>query len=82
MVTHIHVARPFGESAVVPWEKIGTFSLKEVTLAADNIAAFTGEPDEKMILLKDYILDKKAIDPVVLDLEKIQGPALCFMICS
>ena len=62
VVTHIHVARPFGESAVVPWEKIGSLSLKEVTLAVDDIAPFAGEPDDKMILLKDYVLDKKAID--------------------
>lgn len=33
-------------------------------------------------LCRQLALDKKAIDPVILDLSKIQGPALCFMICS
>jgi CBS domain-containing protein/sporulation protein YlmC with PRC-barrel domain len=62
VVTHIHIARPFGESAVVPWEKIGTFNLKEIILTADSIAPFAGEPDENAVLLRDHILDKKAID--------------------
>src|SRR5664280_1574613 len=38
VVTHIQVARPFGESAVVPWEKIGSLSPKEITLTVENIA--------------------------------------------
>jgi ribosome-associated protein len=33
-------------------------------------------------LCREFALDKKAIDPVILDLSKIQGPALCFVICS
>ena len=62
MVTYIHVARPFGESAIVPWEKIGSLSSKEITLTVDNIASFAGAPDDNAVLLKDHILDKKAID--------------------
>ena len=33
-------------------------------------------------LCKKYALDKKAIDPVILDLRKIEGPAEMFLICS
>lgn len=33
-------------------------------------------------MCRSLALDKKAIDPVILDLSKIQGPATCFMICS
>jgi CBS domain-containing protein len=62
VVTHIQVARPYGEWAVVPWDKIGSISPKEVTLAADNIAAFASDPDDNAVLLRDHILDKKAID--------------------
>ncbi len=61
-VTHLVVGRPFGESAVVPWDKVGEVAGKQVTLAADDIAPFAGEPDERAVLLKDHILDKKAID--------------------
>ena len=62
VVTHIQVARPFGESAVVPWEKIGSFSPKEITLTVENIATYSGGPDDNAVLLRDHILDKKAID--------------------
>jgi ribosome-associated protein len=33
-------------------------------------------------LCRSFALEKKAIDPVILDLSKIQGPATCFMVCS
>jgi magnesium transporter len=62
VVTHLHIARPFGEWAVVPWEKIGSISPKEITLTVDNIASYAGEPDDNAVLLRDHILDKKAID--------------------
>jgi magnesium transporter len=62
IVTHLYVSRPFGESVVIPWEAIGTISAKEIAVAVNDIAAFDGEPHENAVLLKDYILDKKAID--------------------
>jgi CBS domain-containing protein/sporulation protein YlmC with PRC-barrel domain len=61
-VTHFVVGRPFGEMAVVPWEAIDKISNKEIMLKADSIAPFTGEPEESAVLLRDYILDKKAVD--------------------
>jgi magnesium transporter len=61
-VTHFVVGRPFGEMAVVPWEAIDKISTREITLKADSIAPFTGEPEESAVLLRDYILDKKAVD--------------------
>jgi CBS domain-containing protein len=61
-VTHFCVSLPFGESAIIPWENIDTLSPKEITVRADSIAPFTGEPGENVVLLKDHILDKKAID--------------------
>jgi CBS domain-containing protein/sporulation protein YlmC with PRC-barrel domain len=62
VVTHLCVSLPFGEKALVPWEEIETVAPKEIKLLADDIARFRSEPDERMILLKDYVLDKKAID--------------------
>ncbi len=62
VVTYICVSRPFGESALVPWEKVETIEAKEVVLAVDDIAAYDGKPDDNAVLLKDHILDKKAID--------------------
>jgi magnesium transporter len=62
VVTHLYISRPFGESALVPWEKVRELNRKETTLAVEDISTFQGEPDEKAVLLKDHILDKKAID--------------------
>jgi len=62
VVTNFFVSLPFGESALVPWEKIGSLNADEITVDAENIAEFKGEPDEGAVLLRDHILDKKAID--------------------
>lgn len=62
VVTYLYISRPFGESAMVPWEKVGTLAPKEVTLNIDNIVSFAGEPNENVVMLRDHILDKKAID--------------------
>ena len=61
-VTHFVVGRPFGEMAVVPWSAIGSVSTREVTLGAEGILPFKGEPENNAVLLRDHILDKKAID--------------------
>ena len=62
IVTHLFIGRPVGESAVVPWENIRSLNTNEVILGVESIVPFTGEPDENAVLLKDHILDKKAID--------------------
>ncbi len=71
VVTHIFVAQPFGVTALVPWEKIATISPKEIAVAADSLAPFKGEPDERAVLLKDHIVDKKAIDLEGRDLDVV-----------
>ena len=72
-VTHLLISLPFGMSAVVPWEKIGAILVKEkkITVAAEDIAPYKGEPEENAVLLKDHIIDKKAIDLKGRDLEII-----------
>ncbi len=62
VVTQLLISRPFGESALVPWEKVETLSRKETVIVVEDIAAYAGEPAEDAVLLKDHILDKKAID--------------------
>lgn len=61
-ITHLVVSLPFGQTALVPWEAVGTINPKEITLAVDDIAPYIGVPDESAVLLKDHILDKKALD--------------------
>lgn len=62
VITHLVVSRPFGESAVVPWECVERIGMKEVILSVTDLAKFPGEPQENAVLLRDFILDKKAID--------------------
>jgi magnesium transporter len=62
IATHFVVGRPFGETAVVPWEAIGVLSTREISLNLDSLAPFADEPKESAVLLRDYILDKKAVD--------------------
>ena len=71
VVTHFVISRPFGESAVVPWEKIVTVSHAGVTVMAGDIAPYEGKPPDGAILLKDHILDKKAIDLEGRDVEVV-----------
>lgn len=63
-VTHFYISLPFGMNAVVPWEKIGEILVKEkrVTIVADDISLYKGEPEANAVMLKDHIIDKKAID--------------------
>ena len=71
VVTSLCVALPFGESALVPWDKVESIGSKQVIIAADSIAPFHGEPEENAVLLKDHILDKKAIDMEGRELEVV-----------
>ncbi len=70
-VTHIYVAMPFGTSAVIPWDAIRSIGPKEVDVQVSDLASLPSEPDEKAVLLKDHILDKKAIDLDGRDLEVV-----------
>jgi CBS domain-containing protein len=62
VVTHFVIARPFGETSVIPWSAVGRISPREVTLDVQDIAPFAGGPDDKAVLLRDHVLDKKALD--------------------
>jgi CBS domain-containing protein/sporulation protein YlmC with PRC-barrel domain len=62
VVTYLVVSRPFGETAVIPWSAVATMDTKAVALSLIDLAAFLGKPDDHAVLLRDHILDKKAID--------------------
>jgi magnesium transporter len=62
VATHFFVSLPFGESAVIPWEAIKTINQKEIVVSGDSIAPYKSQVDENAVMLKDHILDKKAID--------------------
>lgn len=82
VVTHVFVARPFGESSLVPWESVGAFSDKELTLSVNDISSFAGTPEDNAVLLKDHILDKKAIDMDGREMEVVYDVKLVLKNCK
>lgn len=70
-VTHLFLALPFGISAVIPWENVIAIGAREkqITIRGEDIAAYKGEPWSNAVMLRDHILDKKAIDLKGRDLE-------------
>jgi magnesium transporter len=59
-VTSLFISLPFGESALIPWDKVKSLTAREIEL--ENVKTFEREPAPDAILLKDYILDKKVLD--------------------
>jgi magnesium transporter len=71
-VTDIIVGRPFGESSlVIPWENVTQFTNNEFTVNVENIEKYAVEPQEKALLLKDYIIDKKVLDVMNREVEMV-----------
>jgi magnesium transporter len=62
-ITHLVINRPFGyPTLIVPWDKIRSFEAKEITIDLEDLGKFEGKVSEGMMLLKDFILDKKILD--------------------
>jgi len=62
-VRSIFVSRSFGHpSLLIPWENVAAFTTKEIEVTVGDLVPYEAEPAEEVILLRDYILDKKVID--------------------
>ncbi len=63
-IIHLIVGRPFGDKPYIfPIENLRSLTKKEIVINnIDDLKTFEKEPDEKAILLKDYILYKKVLD--------------------
>jgi hypothetical protein len=62
-VRSLYVSRSFGKpSLLIPWENITMFNRKGIEVNIDELKLFEKEPAEDVILLRDYVLDKKVID--------------------
>ena len=60
VVTHLFVGRSFGyPSLTIEWEKVVSFSPKEVIVNIGDVAEYD-KVIKDAILLKDYVLDKKS----------------------
>lgn len=62
-VTHLYVARPFGEKAlVIPWEKVRSMANHEIIVDIEGTEQYESDLTDGTVLLKDHILDKKVVD--------------------
>jgi CBS domain-containing protein len=62
-VTHLLVSRPFGyPSLMIPWGNVRAFDSSEIIIEIDDPEKFVVKIPDGIVLLRDYILDKKILD--------------------
>ena len=62
-VRSLHVTRSFGKpSLIIPWEHVHTLTGRGIEVTIGDVESYESEPAEDVILLRDYVLDKKVID--------------------
>ena len=54
-----HLAHP---SLLIPWENVYHFHRKGIEVTIGDLKSYETKPAEDVILLRDYVLDKKVID--------------------
>jgi magnesium transporter len=76
-VTTFYIVRRFGNpSLLVPWEKVKLMTDSVVVIDVDDLKKFEGSPDEKAVLLKDHIIDKKVLDFEGMDVDMVYDARL------
>src|SRR5512137_562603 len=71
-VRSLYVTRSFGNpSLIIPWEHVHTLTGRGIEVTVSDTKPFEGEPAEDVILLRDYVLDKKIIDLEENDVEVV-----------
>ena len=62
-VRSLYVSRSFGNpSLLIPWENVHTLTGRGIEVIISDLKPYEAEPAEDVILLRDYVLDKKVID--------------------
>ena len=62
-VRSLYVTRSFGKpSLLIPWENVHTLTGRGIEVTISEAEPYEAEPAEDVILLRDYVLDKKVID--------------------
>jgi magnesium transporter len=62
-VRSLYVSRSFGKpSLLIPWENVHTLTGRGIEVTVSDLAPYEVEPADDVILLRDYVLDKKVID--------------------
>ena len=71
-VRSLYVTRSFGNpSLLVPWEFVHTLTGRGIEVTISDTKPYEAEPAEDVILLHDYVLDKKVIDLEENDVEVV-----------
>ena len=71
-VRSLYVTRSFGKpSLIIPWENVHTLTGRGIEVTIGDIHPYEAEPAEDVILLRDYVLDKKVIDLEENDVEVV-----------
>jgi CBS domain-containing protein len=62
-VVHLYVLRPMGKPALLlPIELVKSWGMNEIIINDDDLSKYLFEYSEELVLLKDYVLDKKVLD--------------------
>ncbi len=62
-VRSLYVTRSFGNpSLLIPWEFVHTLTGRGIEVTIGDTRPYEAEPADDVILLRDYVLDKKVID--------------------
>lgn len=80
-VTHLYVSRPFGDKPlIIPWDKFKAITPSgiEVDIVIDTLSQYEVEAGPGMIMLKDYILDKKVFDAEGREVEVVYDIKMVF----
>jgi predicted transcriptional regulator len=71
-VRSLYVSRSFGNpSLLIPWENVHTLTGRGIEVTIGDMKPYEAEPAEDVILLRDYVLDKKVIDLEENDVEVV-----------
>jgi magnesium transporter len=71
-VRSLYVSRSFGKpSLLIPWENVHTLTGRGIEVTISDTKPYEAEPAEDVILLRDYVLDKKVIDLEENDVEVV-----------
>jgi magnesium transporter len=62
-VSHLYVSRPLGDPAlVIPWDKVETMRKKRIVIDIESVDKYVVDVNQRLLLLKDHVLDKKVLD--------------------
>jgi CBS domain-containing protein len=71
-VRSLYVSRSFGKpSLLIPWEYVHTLTGRGIEVTISDTKPYEAEPADDVILLRDYVLDKKVIDLEENDVEVV-----------